>query len=357
MRTDIYWHVYLDGSITTKQDTDLTAKAINQDADPVAVPASGAAGNTICFGNTDNPTVIWDTGWWEVYKGGWGLWPIAEASWGLWTRFKADWVYDGCITFDPPTTCVTNTPTVYAQMEAYFDFSCLFDLVEAKLKAYPQVSMSLPVVLENGDVIDSDKCFGYRLDIWYWVKVGSCWFFGVCDKAEDRWKVFAGHTGGQLCHDPGPPFGAATAAAEPEPPPDAVPAVATDGFGHTQAIWLAQDGRLTASAFDGRSWSSVGKLAPGVAQTRPRLVYYGAGPRAGGLDRKQPHAPSLRLRDDLGRGESAAHGLRALEWRSLVRDRRPDTAEHRRGGHLAGRLPQHDPRVSGRRRCDGRLGA
>jgi hypothetical protein len=115
------------------------------------------------------------------------------------------------------------------------------------------------------------------VDFAYRIKAGCCWCFGACKHWSGLWPIIhLAVAPGSYCQPPPePPYASflqsPAAASE---PPEATPTLGTDGFGHTQAIWRAQDGNLVASTFDGVSFATPVTLTTVMEARSPAIAFF-----------------------------------------------------------------------------------
>ena len=258
------------GNVKTTYMGGIETKALNKNApDPEANKShSVVAGNPIKIGSP-NPITILDTGWVPLFRDQWGIWPIASATVGADMAFKATLVYNGTVSFNPPSSTLLVKPAATVAVDAWFNLSAIFGLVEADAHAIPAITVSMPVSYTNGNKNDSDVCFRYRLDIKWHAKVGEC---PLCDEDGGTKNIFDDYTPKSLlCAPTG--LKAARAAAAP-PPPSTSPSLASDGFGHTLAVWSTDDNDIRYSAYNGVTWQAPLTLTANHKSIHPRVAFF-----------------------------------------------------------------------------------
>jgi len=239
-------------------------------------PAAGA--NPIKFGNS---LTILEAGRMPLFRDVWGVWPIASATLGADMWFNATLSYNGEVAIDP-TSGGTNTklhvdPESQVGLDVFLDVSALFGIVKADAHAIPVVGVGLPVDLVNGTKTDGAVCFRYKLDIKWSARVGPCVdtpLGSTCIKESGTKNIFDHWQPDDkpLCSPP-KPAAAMASSASPEPPPSASPALATDGFGHSLAVWNTEQGDILASTYLGTTWAAPASVDGSHASVAPKVTF------------------------------------------------------------------------------------
>lgn len=154
-------------------------------------------------------------------------------------------------------------------------------------RANPNMAVDAPVRFSAAGKNSADMCFRFRLDLTLYAGF-------VCNPFESGYEACAFQTAKTINalngRTPNTPFcnglglmantplaGSntlsvdATFANEP-PPPDAHPAIATDGI-NTLALWNSPNNGLVYSQFDGAAWSAPQNLTPQIAE-RAAVAFY-----------------------------------------------------------------------------------
>lgn len=265
--------IYPGGQVTKYFNGQVDTTALNQDKKLLLQkPAPG--GTSINFGDT---LTILDTGRIPMFRSVWGVPPIASATIGADMWFKADLTYNGTISFGGPagsSYSLLVSPSGTVGVDAFLDVSALFGVISAHASAVPQISFSIPATFENGKKLDSSRCFRYKLDIKWSASIGYC---PLCLSEGGTKNIFKGHQPSdadpQVCSDPALEAGVEAAAAT-QPPPDADPSIAADGFGHTLAVWRSPDGLVVFSSYNGLSWSPPAALTGNTSSGSPKIAFF-----------------------------------------------------------------------------------
>ncbi len=272
---------YLMNYIKTSGDSQfknighVDTTALNTTAPPQPTNKSVIGGNPIIIPETT--LSILDTGWFPLFRDSWGLWPIASATVGADMAFQATLHYLGSIQIQPILKNILNVdPEATVKIDAWLDVSALFGLIDAQAHALPHVSVSLPMAVTNGSVTDSDKCFLYKLDIAWSASVGKCPF---CASDSGTKNIFSGRTpNSPLCNSVPlqasiiPPL--ATSVVTTPKPSGIDPSIATDGFGHTLAVWSDDNHDLQYNPYNGSTWSTPQYLLANAASIHPAIAFY-----------------------------------------------------------------------------------
>jgi hypothetical protein len=258
------------GNVKTNYIGGIQTKALNSTAkDPEAGKSHNVVANNPIKIGSPNPITILDTGWMPLFRDHWGIWPIASATIGADMAFKATLTYNGTISFSPPSSTLLVNPAATVAVDAWFNLSAIFGLVEANAHAIPAITVNLPVSFTNGNKSDSDVCFRYRLDIKWYAKVGEC---PLCDEESGTKNIFNDYTPkSPLCASTATKVASTSAAA---PPPSTNPSLASDGFGHTLAVWSDDNNDLKYSALNGATWSAPQTLSANHKSLRPRVAFF-----------------------------------------------------------------------------------
>ncbi len=258
------------GNVKTNYTGGIETKALNTSAaDPEQNKSHNVvAGNPIKIGGP-NPITILNTGWIPLFRDQWGIWPIASATIGADMAFKATLTYNGTISFNPPASTLLVKPAATVAVDAWFNLSAIFGLVEADAHAIPAITVSMPVHFTNGSKDDSDVCFRYRLDIKWHAKVGVC---PLCDEDGGTKNIFNDYTPkSPLCASAGLKIASAAAAVS---PPSTSPSLASDGFGHTLAVWSDDSNDLKYSIYNGAAWQAPQTLTANHKSIHPRVAFF-----------------------------------------------------------------------------------
>jgi hypothetical protein len=251
----MYQHL---GSVYSGFRGSAGSEALNTPGTPVPVEGNSASNNPIRIG--PEKVTLLQTPMMPVYRSVWGVWPIASAQFGIDIAFAA-WVsYDGTVTFDQngATTQMNITPGANSVVDVFLDVSIL-ELVEASIHGVSDIGMTLPARFTNGAMVDTGKCFWYHLDANWWTKVGCCWC-ELCKTWTGTEPIFHGQTGdcSSLTHTE-----AYQSTLASSPPLEANPALATDGYGNTQALYMTEDGELVSRTYNGGlSWTEPTTITP-----------------------------------------------------------------------------------------------
>ncbi len=270
LRSEVY---YPSGQTTQYFNGSLNAVAINK-GQSVQVQKPGPGATKITFGDT---VELLNSGRIPMFRDVWGVPPIASATIGADMWFKASLEYNGAITFGGPagssySLLVNPSGTVGADI--FLDASALFGIVSAHASGIPEISMSIPATFENGQKLDSTRCFKYKLMVQWEATVGYC---PLCKSTGGSKTIFKGHSPSdadpKYCSDPAAPVSSRSPQASP-PPPDANPSLSSDGFGHTLAVWRSEAGQILYSQYDGLKWSTPQAISSNGSASSPQVAFY-----------------------------------------------------------------------------------
>ncbi|HET7377159.1 MAG TPA: hypothetical protein VFK30_10650, partial [Anaerolineae bacterium] len=260
-----------DSKTDNKGSTDVTALNNN---DFQSTAKSVIANNPIEIPEVTLP--ILNTGWLPVFKDVWGIPPIAAATFTVKVAFNALLTYSGLIKLQPFLNILRVNPQATVKVKANIDASVLFDIIDVGADAIPHISVSIPMTVTNGSVSDQAKCFRFKLDIDWYYKIGYC---PVCKKGGGTRNLFDDWTPhSALCNfnlkqsTVEQPLVTTTVTA---PAPSGInPAIATDGFGHTLAVWADDNNDLQYSQYTGVNWLTPQILLANAASLHPAVAYY-----------------------------------------------------------------------------------
>lgn len=258
----------------TKQSGVLSSMALNEPGKNVPTVATAPGDTPLSWSSAGDETII-NTGLLLVGSTKWGLPGIAELSVSMYLQFDAHLEHQGSIQVSPQGDTLTSLYVhPYAMITDLVEgkLSILLDLGSASWGTAPSLGLGLPVYFVNGGLDDSAICFYYGL------KARVKWRALVVHGCEQTVLLGPGHLpNSPLCHDPGLPSICSSAAAsdncggEENPP---LPAIATDGLGHTQALWVDASGQVVAASYSGGAWSAALPLSRGSGGDSPDLAYY-----------------------------------------------------------------------------------
>ncbi len=261
-----------DSKMVNSGGVDVTA--LNNHALPPSTDKSVIANNPIQIPKTT--TQILNTGWIPILKDVWGIPPIAAATFTLKIAFNAMLTYSGLIQFQPFRNILFVDPEATVKVDANLDASVLFDIIDAGADAVPKITVSLPMTVTNGTVSASAKCFRYKLDIDWYYKIGYC---PLCKKGGGTKNIFDGRTpDSDVCKKVALQSTIkqllVTSDVTTSPPSGINPAIATDGFGHTLAVWSDDNNNLQYSEYNGATWLTPQYLLANAASLHPGVTYY-----------------------------------------------------------------------------------
>jgi hypothetical protein len=173
------------GEASFSRQTNNRSKAANQDGSPASAQSSGIE-STITIG----PKTIIDTGWVPLFRAAWGIPPIAAATFGIDAFFVATLLVQmqNSLSFDGGlASSLTVTPQVEAAIKAFLNVSAILGFVDLTASFTPSFALAMPVQVTNGQSVDTDECFRFRMDVAYEVTVGLCF---LCVTASDQATLF-----------------------------------------------------------------------------------------------------------------------------------------------------------------------
>jgi hypothetical protein len=173
------------GEASFSRRSDNRSEAANQDGDPATASSSGIESNI-----TIGPTTIIDTGWVPLFRAAWGIPPIAAATFGIDAFFLATLLVQmqNSLSFDGGlSSSLTVTPQVEAAIKAFLNVSAILGFVDLTASFTPSFALAIPVQVTNGQSVDTDECFRFRMDAAYEVTVGFC---ALCVTASDQATLF-----------------------------------------------------------------------------------------------------------------------------------------------------------------------
>lgn len=252
----------------------MDSLAMNNGAAPATIDGSGAAS----LAGTTTIELL-DTGKIRIFEVGYGIPKIAWLYLGIDLRITASTTINTTFNLDSLQMDVKNIydATVFVEIvagaelfagiaEASFSFGSAFG---AQLHTQHTLAKPFQELL---------KCFYYRLYVHYEIEL----FWGLFSVAEDTIPIFDAHTPSG-CFDTSTPLPFAKpaenllqqAGAGPRSAFYASPALASDGLGHTVAVWRGTGGRILASQHSGAGWlpptpiSEIGAGSPAIAFYAP----------------------------------------------------------------------------------------
>ncbi len=264
----------------TTQTGGLRSEALNHPGAPVGTKAT-APGDTPLSWSSAGDTEIVRLDDVRVYENGWGVPEVVYLSVTLDLFFNAHLQHEGKIQVSPSGDTLTSLyvhPYAMITTECTGKLKILFGFGSASWSIAPSFGLGLPIYYVNGQVDDSAMCFYYGLQSAMRWKIGVGRLrIGGCRQTI---LMGPGHfPDSALCKDPPLPglcSGAPAVSLATEEANDAPqPSIATDGFGHTQALWLDDDGQVVAARLEGLTWSSPAVLSTAAGADGPRLAYYG----------------------------------------------------------------------------------
>jgi hypothetical protein len=173
------------GEASFSRKADNRSEAANQQGSPAGATSSGIQ-NTVTIG----PTTIIDTGWVPLFRAAWGIPPIAAATFGIDAFFLATVLVEmqNSLSLDGGlSSSLTVTPQVEAAIKAFLNVSAILGFVDLTASFTPSFALAIPVQVSNGQSVDTDECFRFRMDAAYEVSVGICDF---CVSASDEVNLF-----------------------------------------------------------------------------------------------------------------------------------------------------------------------
>ncbi|MCB9152163.1 MAG: hypothetical protein H6641_25710 [Caldilineaceae bacterium] len=263
------------------------------DCPPSATVAASQVNNTIHIDDAfSSPRVVSPPA--ELI---YGIPVIANVTIGVKTWYEVEVALKGDISLDSieqgPQVDLTVAPSANAGVDAYGDLTILADIVaDAQIHFIPQFGVTVPVRFTNSGIDDANICFGYRLDYAWKGSVGCvprvCVPFVGCTGGWCAWKdsdidsiIAPGHIpeSSSVCKsppDPPNPFivSSASTSSFAAPAISAKPAVATDGVGHTMAVWRTENNEIVVSQYNGLTWSSPFSLTTAVAAAAPGVAFF-----------------------------------------------------------------------------------
>lgn len=265
--------IYPDGLVTKYFNGQVATTALNH-GKAIVLEKPGAGATQVTFGDS---LPLMDTGRIPMFRDVWGIWPIASATIGADMWFKADLTYNGTISFGGSmgsSYSLLVSPSGTVGVDVFLDVSALFGAVSAHASAIPEISFSIPATFENGKKLDSSRCFRYKLAVKWSASVGYC---PLCLSESGTKTLFKGHqpedADPKVCSDPALQAEAQAATAT-EPPPDADPSIAADGFGHTLAVWRSDAGLVVFSSYNGIAWSAPAAITTNASSSTPRVAFF-----------------------------------------------------------------------------------
>ena len=221
-----------------------------------------------------------------------GIPKVADVTIGVKTFYKAAVSMKGNISLNDqkqgPQLDLTVTPSANAGADGYGDLTILADIAaDAQIHFIPNIGVMMPVHFTNGGIDDTKICFPYRLDYTWHASVGCVPEVCLLGECTGGWCAWEGSgvkpiikpgfvpKDSSFCKAPPEPQSlVASASTVSTPAPHAKPSLATDGLGHTMAVWQAANDQIVVSTFDGLNWTTPISLTEQVAADAPSLAFF-----------------------------------------------------------------------------------
>lgn len=245
----------------------MNSKAVDEAAKPLDFPVkskslqAAGASSPLFIPDVDQTVTILDTGWITVFKAAYGI-PLV-ATIGLGVDFKV--------------SAVAGIKTLPSEVTVYFDskvgvYGYLSAEIVAGVIADGKVGIEsdigvlvLTTYKLDGSKVDVDECFYFSAVLKYELNI----FLSLVEVASGEEELFSGSTG-KGC----PKLFARMARPSSTSPPSHMPALATDGYGHTMAVWRSADYAILSSQFDGVSWSAPQTVVANGKSQDPAIAYF-----------------------------------------------------------------------------------
>ncbi|MBI1299960.1 hypothetical protein GC175_33975 [bacterium] len=251
--TSVRWQLGTKGSwIKGNQEGTLTSQSLSNAAADLSFGAkkANAAGTDALAVKYDVTQTILDTGKLSIFKAQYGIPSIASV--GISVDFQVTAVA-GIKTMPIATTVgFDSSVKIWAAIEA----EILMGLASAEVGAVATIGVGFNTTYALGGGGKAQECFHYRMDLYY--EIEALW--GAATVASGEYNLFAGA-------DPSGCKSAARSLAQRGRAAMPSPALATDGYGNTLALWRAADGRILSSVRGADDW-----LPPQVVHNSGRSI-------------------------------------------------------------------------------------
>lgn len=222
---------------------------------------------------TIGPLTVVETPRIRVFDYPWGIPKVAFVNLSIDFQFRATMTIQHTIELmDSGGVRATIQPTLDARVTIYveLDAELLFGLGSASIWADPKMGALIPatfaVSADPPSMSIGDPCFYYGLKVYY--KASAFW--GLV-KRHGSTTVFDG-SNPKPCTPPAqfaqslPNAGRELAHAS--------PAIATDGQGHTLAVWRSATGNIVASGYDGVAWKPLTTISANGKSLDPAVAFF-----------------------------------------------------------------------------------
>ncbi|MCJ7696466.1 MAG: hypothetical protein MUO40_13725, partial [Anaerolineaceae bacterium] len=267
--------LYPDHTSGVTYDGQVDAAVLDEPVWPPQKYNNSVAGGVEIVIKEETITVL-DTGKVPLYRYVMGIPPIAGATLGADMWFDATLTTGGNIKFLPTGGTSTNMliyPKATVGVDAFIDVKALFGLISANAHALPSIGLGMPTTFLDGTLIDTQKCFLYKLDLSWSAKAGICPF---CVKKSGTESIFDGS-------NPNPCTLPATVSiasgqeflrAETTPPPTSSPSLAVDGFGHTMMVWSDESNNIKSRLMSGGQTMGDYSVSSSNGSIDPQVAFY-----------------------------------------------------------------------------------
>lgn len=266
--------INIQNKVESHYNSNFNSQVLNENAPPQNEVLTPKNNQTLTFG--DKITVL-DTPRMRLFQYVWGIPPIAGATLTADFWFDAVLTYKGTVTFNPhaaPKNTLLVRPEATVNVETEFDVSALFGLIRATASALPEITVKLPVEFTNGSKTDDEICFRYALYVAWSTRIGPCIdtpLGSTCYKDSGTEKIFDDYTPKTpLCA----PVQLHSRLLGNTVSPSSVPVMASDGFGHTLAVWRTEEGDIISSAYNGLAWEEVMVVTDNHASVDPDVTFF-----------------------------------------------------------------------------------
>ena len=274
-------NVRMDGSVTTwlsrhgyestlSQGGSMQSNALNNESQ--ALGYGGEQGVAATSGlqlslDAVEPVTVLDTGWIRVAQFGYGIPEVLFIGITMDFRVSATALINTTI-----ESGVHVTLDSAVGVDIALEVDVLAGLGSAEVGFDATIGVQIPLKLSlEGPPIDVSKCFYYGLEMHYSVEV----LWDAIEVADGTESLIHGDTPGG-CYQGWSAAQSASVGAATQPPPAPFdnPALATDGLGHTLAVWRTAERNIVASFYDGSAWQPSQPLTTNGKSGDPAVAFF-----------------------------------------------------------------------------------